>query len=89
MAGVELHRYGIAKRLSSLLAQTGYPFATTLLGKSILSEMHPQFIGSYAGTLSEDFVRQRVENSDCILCLGLLCLILTLVVLRLNCLKSN
>ena len=70
LAGVELHRYGIADRLSKLLDKTGYPFATTLLGKSILSEMHPQFIGSYAGTLSEDFVRQRVETSDCILCLG-------------------
>ena len=70
LAGVELHRYGIADLLSGLLDQTGYPFATTLLGKSILSEMHPQFIGSYAGTLSQEYVQQRVENSDCILCLG-------------------
>ena len=70
LAGVELHRYGIAERLSSLLEQTGYPFATTLLGKSILSEMHPQFIGSYAGTLSPEYVRQRVETADFILCLG-------------------
>ncbi|MGK7948325.1 MAG: alpha-keto acid decarboxylase family protein [Xenococcaceae cyanobacterium] len=70
LAGVELHRYGIADLLRDLLDKTGYPFATTLLGKSILSETHPQFIGSYAGTLSQDYVRQRVENSDCILCLG-------------------
>jgi indolepyruvate decarboxylase len=70
LAGVELHRYGIADQLSRLLEQTGYPFATTLLGKSILSEMHPQFIGSYAGTLSQEYVRQRVETADCILCLG-------------------
>ncbi|PSB08590.1 preprotein translocase subunit Tim44 [Pleurocapsa sp. CCALA 161] len=70
LAGVELHRYGIANLLSNLLDQTGYPFATTLLGKSILSEMHPQFIGSYAGTLSQEYVRQRVETADCILCLG-------------------
>lgn len=70
LAGVELHRYGIAEQLSNLLAQTGYPFTTTLLGKSILSEMHPQFIGCYAGTLSSEYVRQRVENADCILCLG-------------------
>ncbi|MGL5075133.1 MAG: alpha-keto acid decarboxylase family protein, partial [Waterburya sp.] len=70
LAGVELHRYGIANLLSNLLDKTGYPFTTTLLGKSILSEMHPQFIGSYAGTLSQEYVRQRVENADCILCLG-------------------
>lgn len=70
LAGVELHRYGIAEQLSTLLEKTGYPFTTTLLGKSILSEMHPQFIGSYAGTLSQEYVRQRVETADCILCLG-------------------
>ena len=70
LAGVELHRYGIAELLSNLLENTGYPFATTLLGKSILSEMHPQFIGSYAGNLSQEYVRQRVETADCILCLG-------------------
>jgi TPP-dependent 2-oxoacid decarboxylase len=70
LAGVELHRYGIANKLSQLLDKTGYPFATTLLGKSILSEMHPQFIGSYAGTLSPESVRERVETADCILCLG-------------------
>ena len=70
LAGVELHRYGISELLSNLLKRTGYPFATTLLGKSILSEMHQQFIGSYAGTLSPEDVRQRVETADCILCLG-------------------
>ncbi len=70
LAGVEMHRYGISHLLRDLLAKTGYPFATTLLGKSILSEMHPQFIGSYAGTLSQEYVRERVETSDCILCLG-------------------
>jgi TPP-dependent 2-oxoacid decarboxylase len=70
LAGVELHRYSMAEQFSLLLEQTGYPFATTLLGKSILSEMHPQFIGSYAGALSQDYVRQRVETADCILCLG-------------------
>ncbi|AOY79750.1 thiamine pyrophosphate-binding protein [Moorena producens JHB] len=70
IAGVELHRYGIADQLTHLLEQTGYPFATTLLGKSIISEGHPQFIGSYAGAFSQDYVRQRVETADCILCLG-------------------
>ncbi|NEP52326.1 MAG: alpha-keto acid decarboxylase family protein [Moorea sp. SIO3C2] len=70
VAGVELHRYGIADQLTNLLEQTGYPFATTLLGKSIISESHPQFIGSYAGAFSQDYVRQRVETADCILCLG-------------------
>jgi TPP-dependent 2-oxoacid decarboxylase len=71
-AGIEFHRFGIEQKLSRLLEQTGYPIATTILGKSIISEMHPQFIGNYAGSLSRDYVRQRVEDADCILCLGAL-----------------
>ncbi|NJM27888.1 MAG: alpha-keto acid decarboxylase family protein [Pseudanabaena sp. RU_4_16] len=71
-AGIEFHRFGIEHKLSKLLEQTGYPIATTILGKSIISEMHPQFIGNYAGSLSREYVRQRVEDADCILCLGAL-----------------
>jgi indolepyruvate decarboxylase len=71
-AGIEFHRFGIEHKLSELLEQTGYPIATTILGKSIISEMHPQFIGNYAGALSRDYVRQRVEDADCILSLGAL-----------------
>jgi TPP-dependent 2-oxoacid decarboxylase len=71
-AGIEFHRFGIEAKLSRLLEQSGYPIATTILGKSIISEMHPQFIGNYAGALSRDYVRERVESADCILCLGAL-----------------
>jgi TPP-dependent 2-oxoacid decarboxylase len=71
-AGIEFHRFGIEAKLAHLLEQSGYPIATTILGKSIISEMHPQFIGNYAGALSRDYVRQRVESADCILCLGAL-----------------
>ncbi|MGB3533436.1 MAG: thiamine pyrophosphate-binding protein [Microcoleaceae cyanobacterium] len=70
LAGVELHRYNIEAQLQKLVEITGYPIATTLLGKSSLSEMHPQFIGTYVGGLSRESVRQRVETADCILCLG-------------------
>ncbi|MDY7024360.1 MAG: thiamine pyrophosphate-binding protein, partial [Cyanobacteriota bacterium] len=70
LAGVELHRYGIQKKLHQLVEITGYPITSTLLGKSSISELHPQFIGNYAGALSRDYVRNRVETADCVLCLG-------------------
>lgn len=70
LTGVELHRYAIQSRLDELVEKTGYPIATTMLGKSAISEMHPQFIGNYVGALSRDEVCDRVENADCILCLG-------------------
>ncbi|QOV22034.1 alpha-keto acid decarboxylase family protein [Anabaenopsis elenkinii] len=70
LAGVEFHRFNLEKQLLQLLATTGYPVATTMLGKSCISEMHPQFIGNYVGALSRENVRQRIETADCVLCLG-------------------
>jgi indolepyruvate decarboxylase len=70
LAGVEFHRFDIEDKLEKLLEVTGYPFATTLLGKSCLRETHPQFIGNYVGGISRDQIRERIENADCVLCLG-------------------
>jgi indolepyruvate decarboxylase len=41
-----------------------------VLGKSVLSEKHPQFIGVYSGGMSKDLVSDFVNNSDCLLLLG-------------------
>lgn len=69
---VELIRYGLQKEFAGLLAKTGLPYATMMLGKTVLDESHPQFIGLYQGDRSRDYVRQRVENADCVLALGVL-----------------
>jgi TPP-dependent 2-oxoacid decarboxylase len=70
LAGVEFHRFDLQDKLLKLLETTGYPIATTMLGKSCISEMHPQFIGNYIGGLSREYIRERIENADCLLCLG-------------------
>ena len=70
LAGVEFNRFELEDKLLTLLEKTGYPITTTLLGKSCISEIHPQFIGNYVGALSGEYVRDRVESADCILCLG-------------------
>jgi TPP-dependent 2-oxoacid decarboxylase len=70
LAGVEFHRFDLEDKLLKLLETTGYPIATTMLGKSCISEMHPQFIGNYIGALSREHVRERIEDADCLLCLG-------------------
>ena len=70
LAGVEIHRFGLQEALVRLIEHTGLPVAATLLGKSVISERHPQYLGVYAGALSRDSVRRVVENSDCLLILG-------------------
>ncbi|MCQ4574865.1 MAG: thiamine pyrophosphate-binding protein [Candidatus Brocadiales bacterium] len=69
-AGVEIERFGLMKDLARLAEKLNMPVATTLLGKSVLPESHPNFIGNYIGKLSPKHVRDYVEGSDCILSLG-------------------
>ena len=69
---VELVRYKLQNDFSDLLDKTGYPYVTMMLGKTILSEHHPQFIGLFEGNRSREYVCNRVELSDCILKLGAL-----------------
>jgi len=70
IAGVELKRYRLEKCLDNLLRKTGIPYATMMLGKAVLDEDHPQFIGLYEGKTSRPYVKERVENSDCVIILG-------------------
>jgi TPP-dependent 2-oxoacid decarboxylase len=70
LGGVELHRYGLMKEFTHLVERSKLPVATTLLGKTVISELHPQAIGVYEGGMSRKAVRDIVENSDVLLCLG-------------------
>lgn len=69
---VELVRFKLQKEFSGLIDKTGFPYVTMMLGKTLLSEHHPQFIGLFEGDRSRDYVRNRVESADCILQLGTL-----------------
>ncbi|MCO8124055.1 thiamine pyrophosphate-binding protein [Stieleria sp. TO1_6] len=70
LAGVELHRFGLQDELLRLAETANIPIATTMLGKSVISERHPLFIGLYEGALGDQAVTQFVENSDLTLMLG-------------------
>lgn len=65
-------RHSMQALLIKLLDTTGIPFATMNLGKGIINESHPQYLGIYNGALSCHGVQARVENSDCILSFGTL-----------------
>jgi pyruvate decarboxylase/indolepyruvate decarboxylase len=40
------------------------------MGKALLEETHPQYIGIYNGAVSEDYVQRRIEDADCVLSIG-------------------
>jgi indolepyruvate decarboxylase len=69
---VELIRFKLQNDFAVFLDKTGFPYVTMMLGKTLLSEQHPQFIGLFEGDRSREYVRNRVESADCILQLGAL-----------------
>ncbi len=70
LGGAELHRYGLMHQFTRLVEASKLPVATTLLGKTVISELHPQAIGVYEGAMSRKEIREIVEKSDVLLCLG-------------------
>lgn len=70
MACVEVHRFGLQEQVVALAERLGVPVCSTMLGKSVFPEGHPQYIGIYNGEAGDPYVRNVVEESDCLLMLG-------------------
>jgi indolepyruvate decarboxylase len=70
LADVEIHRFGLQDELLALAEAANLPIASTLLGKSVVPESHPLFIGVYEGAMGRAEVAEAVESADCLLMLG-------------------
>jgi indolepyruvate decarboxylase len=70
IAGVEMHRFGLAGEVIKLAERNGIPMCATLLGKSVVSEKHPLYLGVYEGAMGRETVTRYVEDSDCVILLG-------------------
>lgn len=70
IAGVEVHRFGLQAEVVKLAEAHQIPMCATLLGKSVVSEKHPLYLGVYEGAMGRESVRKFVEESDCVILLG-------------------
>ncbi len=70
--GIQLVRFGLVEPIIRMAERLSIPVATTTLSKSAINEMHPNFIGVYSGRMSNKTVSDAVENSDCVMMLGVL-----------------
>ncbi len=70
IVGVEIHRFGLQKQVLKFAEQNQIPMCATLLGKSVVSEKHPLYLGVYEGAMGDGFAREYVEASDCVILLG-------------------
>jgi len=72
LPGIFVARLGLQEVLKAVVDQSGLPFATMMMDKTVLDETHPGYIGMYAGAWSDENVRAFVEGADCVLTIGTL-----------------
>lgn len=70
LAGAEVGRFGLHDDLATLVERLNVPIASTLLGKSIIREDHPLYVGVYSGLVARDEVKEFVNQTDCLVILG-------------------
>lgn len=63
-------RWQLQPQLETLRQLRAIPAATLLMGKGVLNEQQPGYVGTYAAEGSSDAVRQAIEETDVTLCVG-------------------
>jgi acetolactate synthase-1/2/3 large subunit len=63
------NRTSTSRMLHQFIEKTGIPFVTTQMGKGVLDERHPLFLGC-AALSSGDFCHRAIEDADCIVNIG-------------------
>ena len=63
------NRKTTSRMLLQLIEKTGIPFITTQLGKGVVDELHPKFLGC-AALSAGDFVHRAIEAADLIVNVG-------------------
>ena len=69
IVGAGANRKTTSRMLLKFIEYTGLPFVTTQLGKGVIDERHPQFVGN-AALSAGDFVHRAIESADVIINVG-------------------
>ena len=67
--GAGANRTMTGRMLLQFVEKTNIPFLTTQMGKGVIDERHPNFLGC-AALSAGDFVHRAVEDADCIINVG-------------------
>ena len=70
--GALVRRHGLADAVVRLAERLRIPVVTDVLGKASFPESHPQFAGIYMGALGDPTVRALLDESDCVLGIGVM-----------------
>jgi acetolactate synthase-1/2/3 large subunit len=69
MIGAGANRKTTARQLRALIAKLGIPYFTTQMGKGVLDEQGPLWLGN-AALSDHDFVHRAIDSADCIVNIG-------------------
>ncbi|GMM92835.1 acetolactate synthase large subunit [Qipengyuania sp. MTN3-11] len=67
--GAGANRKMTGRMLNQFIEKTGIPFVTTQMGKGVIDERHPLFLGC-AALSAGDFCHRAIEEADCIVNVG-------------------
>lgn len=67
--GAGANRKMTGRMLNQFIEKTGIPFVTTQMGKGVVDERHPLFLGC-AALSAGDFCHRAIEDADCIINIG-------------------
>lgn len=70
LADANVDRFGLTRQLNEFIGATQCRNFTTIMGKSIIDETNPWYMGLYAGKNCTDLVRSRFLSCDLILHFG-------------------
>jgi TPP-dependent 2-oxoacid decarboxylase len=71
LVGIEAYRFKLAKEIVKLVQNMGVPCCTSVLAKGAFPMNHPLHMGVYVGAISPSRIRNRVEQADLIIGLGM------------------
>ncbi len=69
LVGAGANRRHTCKALRAFVDRTGIPFFTTQMGKGVLDERHPLYLGT-AALSGEDYLHRAIEHADLIINVG-------------------
>jgi indolepyruvate decarboxylase len=70
LVDADADRFGVASELMQLAEKMQAPVAAINAAKAVIDETFPHYLGIYAGKAGEPHVRETIETSDCLLCIG-------------------
>lgn len=70
LADILTDRYGLTSTLQNIVDKHQFPVCNSMMGKSLMNERGPTYLGDYIGSESHKLVKTHVQSTDCLVHVG-------------------